>query len=333
MSTRDLPPWIVEALARQLEQAPREPLRRAQQHLSEVYRSGGHSNVAIRTAEDALAYAVVRMPATYAACAAVFDQFAGAVPDVTPRSVLDIGAGPGTASFAAANRWSSIRSVTLCEPHPQMAALSKCLCDADPRLTCRPSVARRLGEVTGPFDLVVASYVLTEQDEADTSALVAAALRLSTGYLVLIEPGTTRGYQRLMAARATALAAGLSIVAPCPGDGPCPLADEDWCHFKVRLNRLREHRLIKRADTPFEDEPYSYLVIAKQPLAERAPIARLLREPKIAKAEIALTLCTASGLAKRTIPRRNKAAYKAAKHWSAGDAFEVPAPSDPSEEP
>ena len=42
---------------------------------------------------EALAYAVARMPATYAACAAVFARLAEVVPDFRPTSLLDVGAG------------------------------------------------------------------------------------------------------------------------------------------------------------------------------------------------------------------------------------------------
>ncbi len=320
MSDRDLPEWLVQALAAQLEQTPREPLRRAQQHLSEVYRSGGHSNLAIRSREEALAYAIVRMPATYAACASAFGNLTDADPAFAPSSMLDIGAGPGTATFAAAEHWPSSRSFELFEPHPHMAAISQQLGKADPQARAyRHSKSSRISEMSGSFDLVVASYVLTEQDEKTAASLVRDMLRLTTGHLVLVEPGTTRGYQRLMAARKELAALGATVAAPCPANRRCPLPQGDWCHFKVRLNRRKEHRIIKGADAPFEDEPYSYLILTKTtPAATNT--ARILREPAIVKAGIDLTLCTASGLEKRTIPRRNKAAYKAAKRWSAGDA-------------
>lgn len=329
LPARDLPQWLVQALAAQLEQAPREPLRRAQQHLSDVYRSGGHSSVAIRNYEEALAYAIVRMPATFAACASVFARLSEADPGFAPSSILDIGAGPGTATFAATEQWPAITKFELHEPHPHMAAVSQALAVANPRNRAfERSRSGRIADISGPFDLVVSSYVLTEQDEEAALALVRTMLPMTGSHLVLVEPGTTRGYQRLMAARQTVVAAGMSIAAPCPGNLPCLLPAGDWCHFKVRLNRRKDHRMIKGADAPFEDEPFSYLVVVKSASAEPQR-ARVLREPSVGKAAVDLTLCTPHGLEKRTIPRRNKAAYKAAKRWSAGDA--VPFDYDPSE--
>lgn len=320
MTAYDLPPWIVQTLAERLASTPREPLRRAQKHLSEIYRDGGHSNAAIRSEADALAYALVRMPATYAACAAAFAHAAEALPEFAPQTALDIGAGPGTAGYAATARWTALASVDQFEPHARMNDIARELAAADPHAHYRTCDADKIDSISTTYDLVVASYVLTEQDDRAAASLVDNALRLSSGVVVLVEPGTKRGYQRLMAARDRALAAGASIAAPCPSNGPCPLPADDWCHFKVRLNRRKEHRVVKDADAPFEDEPYAYLVITKTPHTRAANPARLLRPPLIGKAEAAVIMCTPTGLEKRTISRRNKAAYKAVKHWSAGDA-------------
>ena len=47
------------------------------------------------------AYAAARMPGCYAAVARVFDELRQRLPDLAPRSMLDFGAGPGTAVWAA----------------------------------------------------------------------------------------------------------------------------------------------------------------------------------------------------------------------------------------
>ena len=47
------------------------------------------------------AYAAARMPGCYAAVARVLDELRLRLPDFTPRSMLDFGAGPGTAIWAA----------------------------------------------------------------------------------------------------------------------------------------------------------------------------------------------------------------------------------------
>src|SRR6185312_12945197 len=84
--------------------------------LSISYRDGGTS-VGVAEPADALAYLVTRAPATYAAARAVFARIAEAVPDFSPASHLDVGAGPGTAAVAARDAWSSLAAITLVEPN------------------------------------------------------------------------------------------------------------------------------------------------------------------------------------------------------------------------
>src|ERR1700759_2928165 len=98
------PPLLTDALDALLEGVPRKELATAAQAMSEAYRRGKPSH-AIATPLQALAYAVARMPATYAACASVFARLAAVMPDFRPRSLLDMGAGTGAASWAAVAQW------------------------------------------------------------------------------------------------------------------------------------------------------------------------------------------------------------------------------------
>ena len=49
--------------------------------------------------------------------------------------------------------------------------------------------------------------------------------------LLFVEPGTRLGGKTLMRLRELALEGGLSAVAPCTADTPCPLSRGAWCHF------------------------------------------------------------------------------------------------------
>lgn len=49
--------------------------------------------------------------------------------------------------------------------------------------------------------------------------------------LLFVEPGTRLGGSTLMRLRELAIEGGLSAVAPCTADGPCPLVRGAWCHF------------------------------------------------------------------------------------------------------
>ncbi len=78
--------------------------------ISKTYRDGGNSG-AITSETDALAYALARMPATYAAVAASLERAGRDRPDFAPQSLLDVGAGPGTASWAAAEAFTVARKL------------------------------------------------------------------------------------------------------------------------------------------------------------------------------------------------------------------------------
>ena len=81
-----LPANLREALARAVRRAvaPR-PRRRAQQRFQKPIASGGGSKP-IADARDALAYALARMPATYAAVSACLPALREARPDFAPVS-------------------------------------------------------------------------------------------------------------------------------------------------------------------------------------------------------------------------------------------------------
>lgn len=79
--------------------------------------------------------------------------------------------------------------------------------------------------------------------------------------LVVVEPGTPRGFQQILEARTQALASGAAILAPCPHDATCPMQGSDWCHFAARVERSRTQRQLKGGELGWEDEKFSYVVI------------------------------------------------------------------------
>src|SRR5215475_8259163 len=91
--------------------------------ISKTYRDGGGSGT-IRTEADALAYALARMPGTYAAVAASLNALFDVQSEFAPQSLLDIGAGPGTASFAAAEAFPLLQSFALLDRNSALRALA-----------------------------------------------------------------------------------------------------------------------------------------------------------------------------------------------------------------
>jgi ribosomal protein RSM22 (predicted rRNA methylase) len=288
--------------------------------LSETYRAGGPTaSRAARSAGDAAAYLATRAPATYAAVAEVFRQICLARPGWAPASVLDLGAGPGIASWAAAETWPEIAQVTLVEVEPEMVRAGKALA-ARGREALRQATwtVADVGVDGTQADLVVASYVIGELEPGALDTFASRAWEWARDTLVIVEPGTTDGYERVLTLRAMVIEAGGSTLAPCPHDTPCPLPPGDWCHFATRLPRSRTHRLAKGAERGFEDEKFSYAVLCRTP--QPRPKARVIRRPDLRPGHVVLDLCTPAGIDRRTVARREGDDYRRARKLKWGDA-------------
>ncbi len=315
-----LPDNLREGLQRLSEGRSRRDLADRATVISEAYRSGGTSKP-IADERDALAYALVRMPATYAAVSASIEALRGARPEFAPVSMIDAGAGAGTATWAAAGAYPSLSDFILLDANAALADLAKTLATPDERLA---DAGFRLGDIrqllaNAPVsDLVVAGYLIGELDGRAQEDLADLMWERTRDTLLVVEPGTPAGYARIIALRAKLIAKGAHVLAPCPHDSACPLVAPDRCHFAQRLPRSRDHMLLKDADVPFEDEKFSYVALSRTPIENRA--SRVLAPPHTGKAAIDAKLCTTSGVIPASVPRRDKAAYAKARRWRWGDA-------------
>ncbi|THD74385.1 MAG: hypothetical protein E7812_18875 [Phenylobacterium sp.] len=318
----ELPAALRGALALELEGVSRKDLAVRAQRTSEAYRAGGTSASVIRTAEDALAYALARLPATYAACATVFAEARRMTSGFAPKRLLDAGAGTGAASWAAIEAWGGLQGVTWLDASATFLRLAGRLGKAGPKALQAPDLLTADLASTQPWpvaDLVVASYALAEIPAASQARVVRGLWDACAGVMALVEPGTPAGYQRILAAREVLVAAGADLLAPCPHASACPLTAPDWCHFSVRLPRSRDHLLMKAAEVPFEDEKFAYLLAARPGIAATARSARVLAPPRAGKGATAFKLCGPQGLEARTVARRDKAAFAAARRLGWGD--------------
>ncbi len=309
------PPQLTKALAGLLDGVSRRELAAAARAMSDGYRRGAGSAELVTPAQAA-AYAVARMPATFAACAAVFARLAEVMPAFAPASLLDVGAGTGAASWAAIGQWPGITAVTMLDHNPALRALARKLADGGP-LAAAEILSASLSIEKPKADLVVASYVLAELPQ-EKAAAVAVDLWGSAGMLALIEPGTPDGFVRIRSSRAALIAAGAHVAAPCTHNEACPMKGDDWCHFSQRLPRSRDHMLLKEASVPFEDERYCYVVAAREKVSSGA---RILAPPLQAKPGLTFKLCDEKGLRMDFVATRDKDAYRRVRKRGWGDLF------------
>ena len=320
MTSPDLPAELKAALDAKLEGVSRNDAAGRAASISQTYRDGGGSG-AIKSETDALAYALARLPATYAAVVASLNALVEIRLDFAPKSLLDVGAGPGTATWAAAEAFSSLRDFTLLDANDALRELALDLTRKSARLrgiNYEQGQARSLVARADAADLVIASYMIGEIGDAERESLAGLLWAKTRDTLLVVEPGTPAGYARIIALRAQLIADGAHVAAPCPHDGKCPLQAPDWCHFTQRLQRSRAHKQIRGVELPFEDEKFAYVALTRAQVAERP--SRVLAQPAVTKVEIAAKLCTPEGLVLSKVPRRAKADYASARRWRWGDA-------------
>jgi ribosomal protein RSM22 (predicted rRNA methylase) len=267
----------------------------------------------------------VRLPATYAALARVFAEISLRAPQPGITSMLDLGSGPGTALFAASQEFPSLQQATLVEGDAEWLAIGKRLA-APPQFPDALNVQwlkqdLRSGLACETHDLVVISYALGELPQAAAEAVLNKAWKCAGKFLVVIEPGTRRGFAAVNAARSALIANAAHIFAPCPHASACPMATAgDWCHFSQRVERTQQHRQLKGGDLGYEDEKFSYVVAAK--IAMPPGGSRIVRHPGKHSGHVQLALCTPQDrIENRTITRSSKEAYKRARKAEWGDLW------------
>lgn len=328
----ELPANIREIIEEEAEKYPLKQLSAASGAISAAYRENTADGKQLVSGKiEALAYAAVRMPATYAAAMSVLEQCScrsGGLSDSRSdglfgeeiSTLLDAGAGCGAFSFAAAESFPSLRQVICLERAENMLETGKMLMKRS-GFPCGYEWRRaNLTETELPrAHLVSAAYTLNEIPREKRPALVKRLWEAAEKQLIIIEPGTPAGFAGLLETRTLLRSLGAEILAPCPKIGECPLPENDWCHFTARVARSKLHKRLKEGDAPYEDEKFCYIAAVRGSASPCA--ARILRHPRIESGRITLRLCTPGGMAERTATKKDGADFKRARKANSGDAF------------
>jgi ribosomal protein RSM22 (predicted rRNA methylase) len=283
------------------------------------------------------AYAAYRMPATWVAVRHALSAFAERAPGFRPETLLDVGGGTGAALWAAAGLFPSLTGATVLDQVDEALQFGRALAAGSGLAAVREAQWRHAAfapeEPLGDADLVTVSYVLSELAVPDQASLIARAAAGARAVAVL-EPGTPDGYRRVLAARDALVAAGMTILAPCPHQAACPLAEiKDWCHFSARIGRSTLHRRLKGGELDHEDEKFAYVVAlrteeaaAQTPVPSPAP-GRVLRHPIKRKGLVTLQICTPDdGVVPTLVSKRRGVVYRAARDTEWGDPWPPQSP-------
>ena len=313
----EFPAELRSEIERLLAEESIDRLTAAAEDISRKYRSNDGSGKRLASGRrDILAYAAVRMPATFGAVSRALELTLECFPEGEFRTALDIGAGTGAATHAAALA-AGVEEFRCIEREPEMLSLGRCLTEL-----CGINAQWVSGDITGGFDgnaeLVLCSYCLNELPKSARTAAVERMWESTARLLLIVEPGTPEGCANIMAARERLISLGAHIAAPCPHEKPCPLPEGDWCHFTARVARSRLHKQLKGGDVPYEDEKFCFLAVSREP-AEPCT-ARVLRHPEINSGRIGLKLCTQEDIQECMVTRKDPR-FKAARKSDAGDSF------------
>lgn len=319
----ELPASLRQAVDAALEGVALADLKRASEMLSRRYRAetrDGRMHISDDLA--AKAYLAARLPATYAAVRASLDSVAEVLPHFAPHSMLDVGAGPGTVLWAAKQCWSTLHSATMIEASPAIRAVGSELSQGSglAELDWRAGDVVREKLDFPEADLVSIAYVLDELAPENRQKLIERLWASARQMLVIVEPGTPAGWQRILNARRTLIDQGAHIAAPCPHQLDCPLVAPDWCHFSRRVARSRIHRMTKEAEVPWEDEKFIYLAAVRQ--LSGSVEARVIAPTRVGGGKVSLKLCRNDGSAEeRLFTKRDGDFFRWARRADWGDAY------------
>ena len=291
-------------------------LEKAAFRLSENYRREDHISASDKT--ELLAYSAVRMPATFGAVSRalelalpISEELVGGI-----CSVLDAGAGTGAAAIAAGIMVGCTDIICL-ERDRNMLELGKLF--AENAQWTERDITNGIGEKA---DLVICSYCLNELPETRRKTVTAELAKAANKLLLIVEPGTPKSFKELKKTREELISAGMKIVAPCPANTPCPLSENDWCHFTARIARSKLHKRLKGAEVPYEDEKFCFLAAAWTDRERAEKTSRIIRRPIIEAGKITLKLCTEDGISDKIVTRSSPL-FKKARKSETGDGFTV----------
>ena len=315
----DIPQELKEAIQDVIEGNKHANIIEQSQAISKKYRENdGNGKRLVTEQTEAIAYAISRMPSTYCAVYSVISQCLKSY-DEDIKSVLDVGAGTGAATWAVTNL-TEAEQITCLEREDEMRKIGSQLMKNNlPNVEWKQFDLNK-DEIRENADLVITSYVINELTESDRQNAIIKMWNTTNGILVIIEPGTPEGFKHILEARKVLLEQGANIVAPCTHNNKCPISTEnDWCSFYVRVARSGIQRQAKKGELGYEDEKFSYIAFSKKQVYTNG--ARILRHPQINSGYVKVKLCTQNGIEEKTFSKKDKEVYKKIRKLNAGEVI------------
>lgn len=306
------------ALEKNLSQINHEEIIKKAQNISKQYRENdGTGRRFVKEENEAISYALSRMPSTYCVTVQVLKELLKFGKDKI-KSLIDVGAGTGAATWGAKSILD-IKDIKCLERESSMISIGSKLMQEDKVLKNAKWIKTDvlIDSLDLESDLVITSYMINELDEKNRPKVIEKLWKMTKKILVIIEPGTPEGFRHIKQARKMLLENGAYIVSPCATQGECNLNEDDWCSFSVRVARSKIQKETKNGVLAYEDEKFSYIIFSRE--KETKCISRILRHPQIGKGFIKLKLCTQNGIIEKTFSKKDGEKYKKARKLGSGD--------------
>ena len=284
-------------------------LKNVASSIMEQYQNNSNKGVdLINSSIASKVYAVYRLPATYSAFGEalkhtleLYDQKIG--------SVIDVGAGSGSASIAVSHLLPNIKNYILLERNKYMMEIGKTLHNFD---YINYDLSKDNLDIKA--DLVISNYVLNELDINSRINAINKMWNMTNKMMLIVEPGTPEGFSLIREIRDYLISIGAHVIAPCTHMGVCL---NTWCHFSTRVSRSKLHKDLKGGDAPYEDEKYCYIAFSKSMITPCKN--RILRHPQINPGFVELEVCSKDGFKKIKYSKKDKELFKKARKSDAGD--------------
>ena len=284
-------------------------LKNVASSIMEQYQNNSNKGVdLINSSIASKVYAVYRLPATYSAFGEALKHTLELYKE-NIDSVIDVGAGSGSASIAVSHLLPNIKNYILLERNKYMMEIGKTLHNFD---YINYDLSKDNLDIKA--DLVISNYVLNELDINSRINAINKMWNMTNKMMLIVEPGTPEGFSLIREIRDYLISIGAYVIAPCTHMGVCL---NTWCHFSTRVSRSKLHKDLKGGDAPYEDEKYCYIAFSKSVITPCKN--RILRHPQINPGFVELEVCSKDGFKKIKYSKKDKELFKKARKSNAGD--------------
>jgi ribosomal protein RSM22 (predicted rRNA methylase) len=330
----NLPQPISDAIAGVLLHTENSVLasRAAALHERYMNREKLSDNTYIQSSSDVLAYIALRAPATYAQIYSALLQVTERLPDWKPVTVLDIGCGPGTGVWAAKTLLPSLQTAVCVD-------CEKAFLDVGMQISKTSQLPIAIEwqrqqiknwietNASTTYDLIIVANVFNELSTEVFERLIRQVVKRSSGIVLIVEPGTSAGYNIIQTISKTVLPTE-TLIAPYIHS--FVESTDYWIHFPQKFKRPEFQRRIRQSmregtlmASDWEEAKYSFVAFGKMP-PQKEIWGRCVEPVEKQKGFLTVPVLTKDGVTTIRILKRNKQEYRFAKELRWGECIDNP---------